>query len=94
MCVCVCVCVCVCIHIYIWRKKIKRSTKRKLDEEFPGGLLVKNLLPMQETWARSHVWEDATGRGATKPSHHNHGARLPANLCSTAVRSPPATTKT
>ena len=39
--------------------------------DFPGGSVVKN----QEPWIQSLVWEDPTCRGATKPVHHNYGAR-------------------
>ena len=31
-------------------------------------------LPMQGTWVRSQVWEDATCCGAPKPTHHIYGA--------------------
>ena len=30
---------------------------------FPGGLAVKNLPAMQETWAQSLGWEDSLGKG-------------------------------
>ena len=29
-----------------------------MEQGFPGGLAVKNLLPMQEMWVRSLGWED------------------------------------
>ena len=32
-------------------------------------------LPVQGTRVRALVWEDPTGRGATKPVHHNYWAR-------------------
>ena len=39
---------------------------------FPGGSVVKNLLPMQGTWVRALAREDPTCRGATKPMRHNY----------------------
>ena len=38
---------------------------------FPGGTVVKSLLPMQETGVRPLVLEDPTCHGATEPVHHN-----------------------
>ena len=32
------------------------------------------LLPMQETWVQTLIWEDHTCHGATKPMHHSYGA--------------------
>ena len=29
-----------------------------MEQGFPGGLMVKNLLPLQEMWVRSLGWED------------------------------------
>ena len=34
---------------------------------FPGGSVVKNCLPVQETWTQTLIREDPTSRGATKP---------------------------
>ena len=40
--------------------------------DFPGGAVVKNRLPMKETWVRSLAREDPTCHGATKPVRHNY----------------------
>ena len=29
-------------------------------------------LTVQETWARSHIWEDPTGHGTAEPMYHNY----------------------
>ena len=42
---------------------------------FPGGSVVKNHLPMQETQIWSPVWEDPTCQAATKLMHHNFWAQ-------------------
>ena len=42
----------------------------ELKEGFPGGSVVQNLLPIQETQFRSLIWEDPTCHGATKPMQH------------------------
>ena len=39
---------------------------------FLGGLVVKNLLSMKDTWVQSLIWEEATCRGATKLLCHNY----------------------
>ena len=36
--------------------------------DFPGGAVVEN----PPANVRVLVWEDPTGRGATKPGHHNY----------------------
>ena len=38
---------------------------------FSGGTVVKNSPRNTETPVQSLVWEDPTGRGATKPVCHN-----------------------
>ena len=38
---------------------------------FFGGPVVKNSPGNTETPVQSLVWEDPTGRGATKPVYHN-----------------------
>ena len=47
----------------------------KVDTDFPGGLVVKNLpVNAGDTGSvpvSSLVWEDSTCHGATKPVHHN-----------------------
>ena len=40
--------------------------------DFPGGTVVKNLLPMKGTQVRVLVREDPTRHGATKPMRHNY----------------------
>ena len=42
--------------------------------DFPGGAVVKNRLPMQETRVWALVQEDPTCRRATKPLRHNYWA--------------------
>ena len=48
--------------------------KDKWPVGFPSGSVVKNCLPVWESWVRSLVWEDPTCHGATKPTCHNCGA--------------------
>ena len=40
-------------------------------EDFPGGLVVKNLPVNEGTWVLPLVWEDPTCCRAVKPVHHN-----------------------
>ena len=35
--------------------------------DFPGGSVVRNLLPMQKTWVRCLVWEDSACCRAAEP---------------------------
>ena len=49
---------------------LPRTPLRKQD--FPGGTVVKNHLPMQGTQVRALVPEDPTCRKATKPMSHNY----------------------
>ena len=49
----------------------KVPVKRK-QQGFPGGSVVKNRLPMQETQVQSLVQEDPTCPRVTKPVHQNY----------------------
>ena len=48
------------------------SRIKPVSGSFPGGSVVKNHLPMQETQVQSLAWEDPTCHGATKPMHRNY----------------------
>ena len=48
--------------------------KNPLFQNFPGGSVVKNPLPMQDSQFQSLVQEDPTCQGVTKRVHHNHWA--------------------
>ena len=45
---------------------------QKIADGFPGGSVVKILLPVQAAWVRSPVSEDPTSLGASKPECHNY----------------------
>ena len=38
---------------------------------FPGGSVVKNPLPKQETWVQSLDWEDSPGEGNGNPLQYS-----------------------
>ena len=52
----------------------KLSHRNSLLRGFPGGSVVKNPLPMQETWVQSLIWENPTCHEAAKPVHHKSWA--------------------
>ena len=57
--------------IWLSTSKHPSSSQNSSAGGFPGGPVVKNPSPMQDTRVRSLVWEDPTCQGATKPGHHN-----------------------
>ena len=50
------------------------QNQKQESGDFPGGAVVKYLLPMQGTQVRALVQEDPTCCGATKPMRHNYWA--------------------
>ena len=50
------------------------ETKNGLKDDFPGNLVVKNLLAVQRGTCLILVRDDPTCLGATKPMYHNYWA--------------------
>ena len=63
--------------IWLSTSKHPSSSQNSSAGGFPGGPVVKNPSPMQDTRVRSLVWEDPTCQGGTKPMHGNHWAWQP-----------------
>ena len=42
----------------MWKAPWVKGYETLMEQGFPGGLAVKNLLPMQEMWVRFLGWED------------------------------------
>ena len=62
-----------------WNRVTKYSFlyKTLLYRGFPGGSVVKNCLPMQETRVWSPIQEDLTRHSSTNPVQHNYWACAP-----------------
>ena len=68
-------------YIHILRHKYS-------EQDFPGGPVVKNPLPVLGTQVPSLVQEDIMCQGTTKPVYHNYWACVP-RACPPQQEKPP-----